>query len=242
MFTQKELATILVGLSFVKSQVDSNLVSDAEGVELKIKNVLPADLMEFMSTFEDRMVVAPYMNFGMEKTKGGNWYDISRAISNNRRIMFRYESRKDDILTLRKLDPYLLVFFQDHWNLIGYSHKRDGIRNFLLERISNVQLQEEVFDLPDSFDTRQLIFNQNENAHFISIKVEESAVKRFKSYLPAPVQNEQSTSDGTTIEFQFNSLQYLNRWLLQFGDEISVLKPSALKKKREKLLKKMLKV
>ena len=36
MFTSKELATIMVGLNFVKSQVDQQLVEDAKGVELKI--------------------------------------------------------------------------------------------------------------------------------------------------------------------------------------------------------------
>ena len=37
MFTSKELATVMVGLNFVKSQIDNSLAEDAEGVELKIK-------------------------------------------------------------------------------------------------------------------------------------------------------------------------------------------------------------
>lgn len=46
MFTSKELGTVMVGLNFVKSQIDSGLVEDAEGVELKIKNVLPLELRD----------------------------------------------------------------------------------------------------------------------------------------------------------------------------------------------------
>ena len=34
MFTSKELATVMVGLNFVKSQIDNGLVEDAEGVRL----------------------------------------------------------------------------------------------------------------------------------------------------------------------------------------------------------------
>ncbi len=242
MFTQKELATVLVGLSFVKSQVDGHLVEDAEGVELKIKNILPPDLKSFMATLENRLVVAPYMNFGMEKKKGGNWYEISRAITRNRRIMFRYESRKDNFLTLRKLDPYLLVFYQDHWNLIGYSHKRKSIRNFLLERISKVQLTDEEFTLSEDFDRRQIIFNRNADQQLIKIRVRPDTVERFKSYLPAPVEKTSPASDGDTIiHFYFDNLTYLNRWLLQFADDIIVIEPASLEKKRKALLKRMLK-
>ncbi len=241
MFTQKELATVLVGLSFVKSQVDGHLAEDAQGVELKIQNVLPPDLKEFMSTLEDRLMVAPYMNFGIEKKKGGNWYEISRAITQNRRIMFRYESRKDDILTLRKLDPYLLVFFQDHWNLIGHSHKRKELRNFLLDRISNVRITDESFELSDNFDPRKIIFHRNENTQPIKVAVQPESVDRFKTYLPAPLEEEAENDEGRHIlQFHFNNLDYLNRWLLQFANNIEVIGPSSLQKKREKLLKRML--
>ena len=39
MFTSKELATVMVGLNFVKSQINKDLAEYAEGVELKIRNV-----------------------------------------------------------------------------------------------------------------------------------------------------------------------------------------------------------
>jgi len=48
MFTAKQLATIIMGLSFVKSQIDESLVEDAKNVELKIRSVLPAELKELM--------------------------------------------------------------------------------------------------------------------------------------------------------------------------------------------------
>src|SRR6056297_4303871 len=145
MFTSKELATIMVGLNFVKSQVDQNLVNDAKGVELKIKDVLPGDLKTFMESLDNRTIVDPFLHFGFEKKEGGSWYLISSAISQNKTIEFSYTSLSDDATTFRKIDPYLLVFYRDHWNVIGYSHKREAIRNFVLNRMENVEILNDLY-------------------------------------------------------------------------------------------------
>lgn len=71
MFNSQELATIMVGLNFVKSQIDKTLVEDAKGVELKIKDVLPDDLKKFMESLDDRTIVDPFLHFGHQKKRGG---------------------------------------------------------------------------------------------------------------------------------------------------------------------------
>ena len=66
MFNSKELA-IMIGLNFVKSQVDQQMVQDATGVELKIKNVLPDELKVLMSSLEEHTIVDPYFQWKSEK-------------------------------------------------------------------------------------------------------------------------------------------------------------------------------
>ncbi|HET6527879.1 MAG TPA: YafY family protein, partial [Balneolaceae bacterium] len=145
MFTSRELATILVGLNFVKSQIDKTLVEDAEGVELKIKEVVPKELLKFMESLEERTVVDPFLNFGAEKIAGGSWYEISNAISKSKSIQFDYRSKSAEEMSSRKIDPYLLVFYRDHWNVVGYSHKREAVRNFVLDRMSNIEILDKNF-------------------------------------------------------------------------------------------------
>ena len=72
MFNSKELATIMVGLNFVKSQVDRQMVQDAIGVELKIKNVLPNELKTLMTSLEEHTIVDPYLRFNSNQKKGGD--------------------------------------------------------------------------------------------------------------------------------------------------------------------------
>lgn len=240
MFTSKELATIMVGLSFVKSQVDKTLVEDAKGVELKIKEVLPNELREFMESLEERTVVDPYLNFGAQKTDGGNWYLISSAISQDKSICFRYRSKADEKVTERKIDPYLIVFFRDHWNVIGYSHKREGVRNFVLDRMSKIEILDEKFHPSGEIDAEALIFRSDKQSRKIVVDVSSTALKRFEANLPAKIFKKESKSPNLfRVEFYFDNIDFINEWLLQFPKDVIIVGPDLLIEKRNELLEEM---
>lgn len=241
MFTSRELATIMVGLNFVKSQVDQNLVNDAKGVELKIKDVLPDDLKIFMESLDNRTIVDPFLHFGFEKKEGGSWYLISSAISQNKTIEFSYTSLSDKNRTSRRIDPYLLVFYRDHWNVIGFSHKRKAIRNFVLNRMEKVQITEKFFEPEREIDAEALIFNSNKSGQLIEVLVDEVSDRAFRANLPTKIFKEEAVSDKKIkVTFKFENLDYINEWLLQFGSSVSVHSPDELKEKRKSVLKKML--
>ena len=241
MFNQKELATILVGLNFVKSQVDKQLVDDAKGVELKIKNVLPKELKTFMASLDNKTIVDPFLHFGHEKKEGGNWYILSSAISESRTVSFQYKSRGDSEFSNRTVDPYLLVFYRDHWNMIGFSHKREAIRNFVLDRMKNVGILSQHFETDRDINVEALIFGSNESGLEIVLLVDKSADRAFKANLPTKIFKEnEENSEKIKVHFRFDNIDYLNEWLLQFGNKITVLSPPELKRKREKILGEML--
>lgn len=241
MFTSRELATIMVGINFVKSQVDQTLVEDAEGVELKIKEVLPDELKSFMESLEERTVVDPFLHFGTEKKEGGSWYLVSSAISQNKRITFSYLSKAGSETTSRKIDPYLLVFYRDHWNVIGYSHKRSDVRNFVLDRMAKVQIVDENFEPENKIDVEGLIFRSDKQSHLVTVDVSKSALRRFKANLPAKfLKKTQIKPNLFRIEFRFDNLDFINEWLMQFTDNIKIINPLNLIKKRNNLLDRMI--
>ncbi len=241
MFTSHELATIMVGLNFVKSQVDKKLVEDAKGVEVKIKNTLPNDLKQFMNSLDNRTIVDPFLHFGHEKKDGGNWYLLSSAISQKKSVSFTYQSKSDGSISERKIDPYLLVFYRDHWNVIGFSHKRKAIRNFVLNRMSDVKITPENFDDKPNLNAEALIFGPNESGQKVEVLVDAEADRAFKANLPTKILK-QTMASGKKIkvEFKFQNLDFLNEWLLQFGDKVKVLSPKTLINKRKKIIEKII--
>lgn len=241
MFTNKELATIMVGLNFVKSQVDQKLIEDAKGVELKIKEVVPEELRDFMESLEKRTVVDPYLNFGAEKMEGGDWYVISNAIAKNKTIRFNYRAKSTDEISSRKVDPYIIVFYRDHWNIIGHSHKREDTRNFVLDRMSDIEILDAEFVPYGKIDVEGLIFRSDESSKKIIVDVHKRAVKRFQANLPTKIFNKTKLKPKFfRIEFYFDNLDFINEWLLQFPKDVKLISPDILLEKRNKLLKEMI--
>lgn len=239
MFSTQELATIIVGLNFVKSQVDQQMVDDAKGVEVKIKNVLPDELKNLMSSLQEKTIVDPYQKFGARKRKGGNWYLLSSAISQKKRVQFVYSSEKTK-RQIRKIDPYILVFYEDHWNVIGFSHLRGEVRNFVLDRTSDVEILDENFAIPEKMSIEGLIFRSNESYRDIIIEVGVSALSALEGNIPAKIFKKSEINPKLIkVYFKFDNLDFINKWLLQFGKDVNVVAPKELIEKRKNLLSEM---
>ena len=237
MFTTRELATIMVGLNFVKSQIDQNLVNDAKGVEIKVKELLPEKLRAFMNSLHNKTIVDPFLNFGHEKKEGGNWYLISSAIAEQQTLQFTYKSLKKKQTTKRKVDPYLLVFYKDHWNMIGFSHIRGEIRNFILDQITNLSVMDETFSSPTDFNAEALIFGSSDLGEKVVLYIDKSVDRAFKANLPTKIiKYEAISTKKNKVEFRFDNLDYLNQWLLQFGEKVIVQSPDLLIQKRKDLI------
>jgi len=239
MFNSKELATIMIGLNFVKSQVDQQMVQDATGVELKIKNVLPVALKELMSSLEEHMIVDPYLKYNGRQKTGGDWYVVSSAIAARKRLQFVYTTRENETST-RKIDPYLLVYFEDHWNVAGWSHKRGDFRSFVLDRMASSIILDEEWARKEKIDTDRLIFRFNGPAERIILDVEEAEIERLQGNLPAKIiKKKQLKPKKIRLEFEFDNLPFISEWLLQFGPKVKIHEPKSLIDLQKKVLSEM---
>ena len=241
MFNSKELATIMVGLNFVKSQVDQQMVQDATGVELKIKNVLPTELKGLMNSLEEHTIVDPYLKYNGQQKMGGDWYMISSAIASKKRLQFVYTTRENETAT-RKIDPYMLVYFEDHWNVIGWSHKRGDFRSFVLDRVASPVILDEEWSRKQNIDVDSLIFRFNGPAKKIILDVDEFEMERLRANLPAKIiKQKQIRPKKIRLEFEFDHLPFINEWLLQFGPKVVIHKPLELRDMQKTILNEMIK-
>ena len=84
---------------------------------------------------------------------------IQNAILENRQIQFQYyEYTPEKECVLKhggyryKLDPYALEWKNDHYYLIGYSHKHQGMAHFRVDRLSGVEILDSTFTPQADFD------------------------------------------------------------------------------------------
>jgi len=241
MFTPKQVATIMMGLSFVQSQIDQTLVNDAKEVELKINTVLPSELKDFMEKLNDKTITDPFYINKTLKKKGGDWFIIYSAIAHNKSIRFSYLDKANANKTNRTIDPLLMVYYTDHWNVMGYCHMRKAPRNFLLNRMSDISISDEPLMIDHSFSDEYLLYHSVENEITIEIILDSSIKESFFGSLPAKIlKQEDINNDRIRIQFKFDNLDYLNNWLLRFGKHITVHSPNTLINKRKALLEELL--
>jgi predicted DNA-binding transcriptional regulator YafY len=235
MFTQKEVATILVGLSFVKSQPDPNMVDDAKTVELKIENLLPTELRRWMQVLKEKVIVDPYSLSSVSKSEGGNWYQLANTISEQLKLTFTYNQKR------RELIPYAIIYFGDHWTVTGYYPDTDEIRSFRLELMERIEVIDNEPNLKtEAVPINELVYRRKSDSVFtISLELNSNIWNEFNRSFPAKVLSVNKIRNSITVYSEFDNLDYLNNWLLRFGTDVSIISPEELVKLRIDLLKRM---
>jgi predicted DNA-binding transcriptional regulator YafY len=236
MFTVKELSIIMVGLSFVKSQQDAQMVEEAKSVQIKIQNVVQEQLKGVIRVLDEGLLVDPYVNKGEQKTSGGDWYSISNSIANKTEITFKYGESESN----RTIEPYLLVYFSDHWNVIGYDKSKSGIRNFKIDKISDLNPLGQPISVNRKYSINDLIYASSGERIEIKVSVNKSVWNDFRRSVPTSLTDFEEKSNVIICSFEFDNIEYINTWLLRFGNDVKILFPLSLVDLRLSLLNEMI--
>lgn len=226
MFETKELCVLAVALSFMKSQPINSMKLDANSVSDKINNAITGDLKDYLHEIEKAVVVDPFSLVNPPKPTYVDWYTLSDAIVLKKNISFTYKGNNE---YRRHLSPYAVVYYQDHWNIIGYDQKRMDIRNFQINAIQNLEVeQKELFEEPKTRNLLDLIIKPDENDFEVLCNVKKEVKEDFISKVPAAYKLIKETNEYSKFSFTFNNLSFLAKWFLQFSTSTQVIEPQSL--------------
>jgi predicted DNA-binding transcriptional regulator YafY len=76
---------------------------------------------------------------------------IQHSITENEKLKIFYQSRGEEQLTERTIQPYAVYFSGAVWTTIAFCELRQEIREFRLDRIKELKLQQAHFNLDKSF-------------------------------------------------------------------------------------------
>ena len=172
---------------------------------------------------------------------------LSRAIEEKRQIRLVYSSRLlDDKRRICRneremvINPYALVWQDDHYYLIGNHTRHDNLIHLRLDRISAVEMLDtpwrhfsEVSDYESFFDTADYtnkLFNMY-GGKLVDIelccnkRITEQVLDRFSESI--------FIKNVTESEFSFSAKAALSpalvTWIMNYGSDIKVAKPEKLK-------------
>lgn len=219
-FSMNDLTSILMGLSTLSNMMQGEELRNAltkvksfipegrtEEIELKL-NQICIDLSPWMGTCN----IQAYLEM------------IKTALQESRQLSFAYIAHHGN-RRVRTIEPYQLVLKSSHWYLYGYCLERKDFRLFRLSRMSNLNIQKEMFT-PRNYQKPQLEFSDILTTMQIEIKlrIHKSIMDRVLDYCTY----ENFTLDGEEhyiVCFPFVENEYYYDILLSFGNKCECLEP-----------------
>lgn len=133
------------------------------------------------------------------------------------------------------VEPYFLKIFRQRWYVTGRNIKEDKIKTYALDRMKDVVVLQELFEMPEDFDAESytkysfgVIFSQGEVKN-VSIKTDSRQAKYLKA-LPLHQSQQEMIHDTYSIfNYRLRITPDFVQELLSHGPSITVLDPPELK-------------
>ncbi len=156
---------------------------------------------------------------------------LRRAIIERKTVQFHYHTRYPqngaDARNTREADPYGLVHYNGAWYLMSYCHLRRAIRNFRLDRMTDLKLLERTFQRPANFKMEP----PEERARQLMVQVLFDAevtpwVKEARGFFITEMKD---TPYGLLATLQLHSEEEAIPWLLSWGYHARVVEPPSIR-------------
>ncbi len=153
---------------------------------------------------------------------------LDKAREGLRQAEMLYFTGSTEELKRRVVEPYGFLLYGGQWYLVARCRLAGEVRIFKTDRIKDIKLLVESYEVPESFDIRTFL----EDGHLFRPTGQEQEVKIWFSPKVAPYIMERSVNavakrDGSAVmTVRANSFEWVARWVLQYGKDARILEPT----------------
>ncbi|MBD2723660.1 helix-turn-helix transcriptional regulator [Hymenobacter armeniacus] len=229
MFTREEAAALLTAEKLAARLADAQTARHGQAAMDKLRAVLRRADRDYLEQLSPHIqVVRP----GPTASAGSDVHQqLLAAIATQRVVRLQYRAGYPEACTERDAEPIGLYLGQ-YWHVVAYCRLRQAFRDFRLDRIEHLRLQEETF-APRAETLQQYWAQQAER------RPRDTAVVRFGPEAARRAQDakrqygwahEQPAPDGS-VEMTFvpGYLPPLAAWLLPQAGAVTVVSPPELR-------------
>jgi predicted DNA-binding transcriptional regulator YafY len=235
MFTSEEASALFLGGKLVDHLTDASLRQPMESALSKIRSVLPRDRQDYLDRLERSTAVVPHGNAlaPLPRLASQALIPIQRGLAERRVLALEYQGAQRRELTRRDVEPLGLAYYADNWHLIAYCRLRRDVRDFRTDRISRLELRNEVFSGHAQFSLKRYLETAAHAGKFeaAQVKFTAQAAERVRREWHCRLIEEKSEPDGVVMTLLAYSLEWLADWIFSFGSAATVLGPDPLRER-----------
>ncbi len=229
-FTPEEAVAIYLGTGLVREMWGKLYQEAAQGAMAKLENVLPEEQRHEIA-WARRTLVATDMHRAQLDTLSPLLEKVRRAAREQRRVVLIYRGRGQPESQPREVDPYAVVHRWGWWYVLGHCHLRNDIRFFRLDRIVELTLLEQTFQVPADFKIEEQLAKEFQPPSQVQVRVRftpEMALEARDNRMIWDTFEEQR--DGSIITgLATPDLMWAASMILSFGPGVVVLEPKELR-------------
>jgi predicted DNA-binding transcriptional regulator YafY len=228
-FTPEEAVAVYLGTSLVGQMWGQLYRESAQGAMAKLDNILPNEQRQEIA-WARRSLVA----IGMHRTDpvplAPLLEKIRRANRQRRRIKMMYQGIAASSMTERQVDPYALVHRSGWWYLIGYCHMRQAMRTFRVDRIRELGLLDQEFQMEESFDIHAYLETEFKDQPVIKARLRFAPeAASFAIALPGQESLQENPDGSLEVILAAPDLNWLASMALSFANLVTILEPPELR-------------
>ena len=150
-FTLAELSALYFSKNLMAFLGGSPFATDLEAAFGKIKEALPARSLPYLERIQDLFVARPdpWKDYSKKKEVIAELLDAVLHQRSAKIAYFSFNSKKTKTYTV---DPYRLVYWHGGLYLYARAAEYKEVRTFAVERIQNITVSDETFEVPADFN------------------------------------------------------------------------------------------
>lgn len=230
-FTKEDVMGIVGAEKLMEKFVDKTLASHFKSAMFKIKAVLRMNEKDWAQIIESQIVMRNHHNppFNIEVPDALS--TLFESIAQQKKIRMLYQGLQDKSPKERILESVGLFHQSNYWYVQAFCHGRQAYRQFRLDRISQVQLLTESYEI-DHPPLEELL-QESPKSPLIEVKILVQRTMAHHLQWDRKYYGFIAEEDlGENIEMTFHSPdieEEFPRWFAMFADCAKIIQPDVLR-------------
>lgn len=232
MFTKEEASALLFGEKLVEKMSDYQMKSDFCSALYKIKAILNPEEKDRLEKLHNQISV---LNYKSSSENFNRLYlsEIQQALVSKQVLEIDYQAGYGAEATKRFVEPIGLCNYSSRWHLFAWCRLRREYRDFRLDRIQDLRVNNENFKGKQHISTDEFLRQNNliSDKANITLLVPANRLKLISEskYWYGYIGEETIENQIIRVQFSNNDLRGFAIWIISSGSYAKVEEPQELK-------------
>lgn len=232
-FTHDEVLALILGADLLSTLEGTVFHDSMESAISKIRAGMGPELVAYLEKLGEsfRVLPGPHKRYAEYRE---TIQALNEAVLERRRVSMRYRTGRTGAVNDRALDPYRIWYRSGGLYVVGHDHRSAELRTFAVNRIEEIELTDERFEVSPDFDFEAFTSTAFGVISEPATRVRIRFAKEWRTHVEEHTWHESQQLEplpdgGVELRMEAGGTPEIRNWVLSFGSGAEVLEPKSLR-------------